>query len=59
MKQFQQLCGLSHFGLNPNEWSILPLKGSHYLIINRYDSQYRFIGQYHNQKWNHLELLSL
>lgn len=59
MEQFQQLCSLSQFGLNPKEWSIIQLKGSQFIIQNRQDIQYRFVGRYYNKKWLHLELFSL
>lgn len=59
MKLFHQLCSLSQFGLNPNDWRLVPLKGSYYLIMHRQDFGYRFLGLYQGQKWRHLELISI
>lgn len=45
MENFDLLkIGLSNYGLNPNDWNVVPTLGDRYLIIHREDPEIHFLG---------------
>ena len=71
-KRKQKLCiseilrnKLKFFGLNPNNWTLVPSSENHqYMIINKKNKYFRLIGTPYlkdrkNPRWKDIQVLSL
>lgn len=51
--------GLSSYGLNPNDWNLVPMVGDRYLIIHREEPDLHFLGMTTTEptfRWHQLVL---
>lgn len=53
-------CSLSNFGLNPKDWHLVKHKENSYLIENKWDPEFKFIGCAHPKNaFKNIALISL
>ncbi len=61
--QSKLLTGLSKFGLNPDDWDLIPDSKNRILIQNKEQQTFRLRGQFRSEKrllvWSEIELFSL
>ncbi len=50
---------LKSFGLNPQDWKIIPESEGCYIIESDDDEDFIFLGTSQNMKWERIEILSL
>lgn len=55
--------GLTQFGLNPIEWSIIKNTSNSYYLVNNDDPQFQLLGsiqiKQQKAKWKNIQLLSI